>query len=147
MRIYNWAHMVPGLYTPNGTMQAAGNSYHFVKETICKDLDIAAAAQKISPYELMNQEIEKSSLGANGLLYLPYILGERSPRWNSEAKGAYIGLKMEHTRGDMLRACIEGIVMNLNIILQIFRAEHPMPEPAESEPALGLKLWMIIETA
>lgn len=95
----------------------------------------------------MNQEIEKSSLGANGLLYLPYILGERSPRWNSEAKGAYIGLKMEHTRGDMLRACIEGIVMNLNIILQIFRAEHLMPEPAESEPALGLKLWMIIETA
>lgn len=128
MRTYNWAHMVPGLYTPNGTMQAAGNSYHFVKETICKDLDIAAAAQKISPYELMNQEIEKSSLGANGLLYLPYILGERSPRWNSEAKGAYIGLKMEHTRGDMLRACIEGIVMNLNIILQIFRAEHPIDQ-------------------
>lgn len=124
MRTYNWAHMVPGLYTPNGTMQAAGNSYHFVKETLCKDLDITAAAQKVSPYELMNREIEKSPLGANGLLYLPYILGERSPRWNSEAKGAYIGLKMEHTRGDMLRACIEGIVMNLNIILEIFRAEQ-----------------------
>lgn len=128
MRTYNWAHMVPGLYTPNGTMQAAGNSYHFVKETICKDLDITAAAQKVSPYELMNREIESSSLGANGLLYLPYILGERSPRWNSEAKGAYIGLKMEHTRGDMLRACIEGVVMNLNIILQIFRAEHSIDQ-------------------
>lgn len=124
MRTYNWAHMVPGLYTPNGTMQAAGNSYHFIKETICKDLEIMGREQKISAYELMNREIERSQLGSNGLIYLPYILGERSPRWNTNARGAYIGLKMEHERGDMLRACIEGVLMNLNIILGIFREEQ-----------------------
>ncbi len=121
MRTYNWAHMVPGKYSPNGTMQAAGNSYQFVRKNLCKDLEQLAEEQGCSTYALMNIEIEKSPMGANGLLYLPYILGERSPRWNSEARGAYIGLKMEHTRGDMLRACVEGIMMNLCIILDVFR--------------------------
>ncbi|PKM73587.1 MAG: xylulokinase [Firmicutes bacterium HGW-Firmicutes-16] len=123
MRTYNWAHMVPGKYSPNGTMQAAGNSYQFVKKNLCKDLERLAEEQGCSSYALMNKEIEKSPVGANGLLYLPYILGERSPRWNSEARGAFIGLKMEHTRGDMLRACVEGVMMNLCIILDVFRKE------------------------
>ncbi len=123
MRTYNWAHLVPGKYSPNGTMQAAGNSYQFVKKTLCGDLDRLAKEQGCSSYELMNKEIEASPIGANGLLFLPYILGERSPRWNSEARGAFIGLKMEHARGDMLRASVEGILMNLCIILDVFRKE------------------------
>lgn len=76
----------------------------------------------------MNREIEKSPVGANGLLYLPYILGERSPRWNTNARGAFVGLKMEHTRGDMLRATIEGILMNLCIILDVFRKDMDITE-------------------
>lgn len=123
LRTYNWAHMVPGKYSPNGTMQAAGNSYQFIKKTICKDLELVAGERGCSPYALMNDEIAQSPPGANGLVYLPYILGERSPRWNSEARGAFIGLKMEHSRGDMLRACVEGILMNLCIILDVFRGE------------------------
>ncbi|MEG1012552.1 MAG: FGGY-family carbohydrate kinase, partial [Ruthenibacterium sp.] len=102
---------------------AAGNSFHFVKKTLCKDLELLAKQQGISPYAMMDREIAASPIGANGLLFLPYILGERSPRWNTDARGAFIGLKMEHTRGDMLRACIEGILMNLSIILDVFRQE------------------------
>ena len=109
LRTYNWAHMVPGLYSPNGTMQAAGNSYQFIRKTLCRDLEAEAKRQGISPYELMNREMEGSPIGANGLLYLPYLLGERSPRWNSNARGAFVGLKMEHTRGDLLRAVVEGM--------------------------------------
>ncbi|MDD3428466.1 MAG: xylulokinase [Oscillospiraceae bacterium] len=123
LRTYNWAHLVPGKYSPNGTMQAAGNSYHFIKKTLCKDLELIAKQQGGSAYRLMDNEIAASPVGANALLYLPYILGERSPRWNSEARGAFIGLKMEHTRGDMLRACVEGILMNLCVILDVFRKE------------------------
>ncbi len=128
MRTYYWAHMVPGLYTPNGTMQAAGNSFHFVKGTLCKDLERLARETGQSAYDLMDQEIETSPAGAKGLLYLPYILGERSPRWNSLAKGAFVGLSMEHSRGDMLRACIEGIAMNLRVVLEVFRKEQPVKE-------------------
>lgn len=128
LRTYNWAHMVPGLYSPNGTMQAAGNSYQFIRKILCRDLETEAKQQGVSPYELMNREIENSPLGANGLLYLPYILGERSPRWNPNARGAFVGLKMEHTRGDLLRAVIEGILMNLCIILDVFRKDADITE-------------------
>lgn len=114
MRTYNWAHLVKGYVTPNGTMQAAGNSYEFLKKMLYGDVTDHV-------YQRMDQDIEQSSIGANGLIYLPYILGERSPRWNPDAKGAFIGLKMEHTRGDMMRAGLEGIIMNLSIILDIFK--------------------------
>ena len=56
-------------------------------------------------------------------MYLPYILGERSPRWNPDARGAFIGLKMEHQRKDLIRACVEGIIMNLSIILNVFQQD------------------------
>lgn len=123
MRTYNWAHMVKGKFSPNGTMQAAGNSYQFIRKILCKDLEEKAVSEKISVYELMNKELGQSSLGANGLLYLPYILGERSPRWNPDARGAFIGLKMEHQRKDLIRACVEGIIMNLSIILNVFQQD------------------------
>ena len=53
-------------------------------------------------------------------MFLPYLLGERSPRWNNHAKGAYIGLTFEHTREDMIRAVMEGVGYNLNMILEAF---------------------------
>lgn len=121
MRTYNWAHMIKGKFSPNGTMQAAGNSYQFIRKILCKDLEKKAVLEKIDIYELMNRELGQSGLGANGLLYLPYILGERSPRWNPNARGAFIGLKMEHQRKDLIRACVEGIIMNLSIILNVFQ--------------------------
>ena len=122
MRTYNWAHMIPGYITPNGTMQAAGNSYQFVKDLLFSDVLPEADLTKSSIHCLIDKAIRSSPVGANGLLYLPYLLGERSPRWNSNARGAFVGLKMEHQKGDLLRACIEGVALNLCIILDVFRS-------------------------
>jgi xylulokinase len=83
----------------------------------------AAEALGISPYELMNIEARNSPVGANGLSYLPYLLGERSPRWNPRARGAFIGLTIRHTRSDMIRAVLEGVTMNLRVILDAFRSQ------------------------
>ena len=76
----------------------------------------------------MNREIEKSAPGANGLYFLPYLIGERAPRWNPEAKGAFIGLKAENTRGDMLRSIPEGITMNLAVCLDILKSHVGIEE-------------------
>lgn len=124
MRTYNWAHMIPGYITPNGTMQAAGNSYQFIKDLLFNDkmFELETADSNNTIYSLIDSAIESSPVGANGLLFLPYLLGERSPRWNPDARGAFVGLKMEHTKGDLARACVEGVAMNLCIILDIFRS-------------------------
>ena len=123
MRTFTWAHLVPGMYSPCGTMQAAGGSYQWLRDNFCQPEKDAAAGLKLSPYELMNLQAERSPAGANGLLFLPYLLGERSPRWNPKARGAFIGLTMQHGRADMIRATLEGITLNLRVILEAFQSQ------------------------
>ena len=128
MRTVTWVHAVPGLYAPNGTMQTAGGAYSWLKNTVCEMEVFQAREQGRSPYDLIGEEIEKSPAGANGVLFLPYLLGERAPRWNHQAKGAFLGLKAENTRADLLRSVLEGITMNLCVILETLRASVPIDE-------------------
>ena len=74
-------------------------------------------------YEEMNQLAAGAEPGAGGLLYLPYLMGERSPRWNPNAKGAFVGLTIRHTKADMIRSALEGITFNLRVILDAFRSQ------------------------
>ena len=128
MRTVTWAHVIPGLYAPNGTMQYAGGAYNWMKNTICKMECYDAKVNGTSPYEYMNAQIAESPVGANGIIFLPYMLGERAPRWDVDAKGAFIGLKPENTRGDVLRSVLEGVTMNLSIILEALRSQIDINE-------------------
>jgi xylulokinase len=123
MRTFTWAHLIPGMFSPCGTMQAAGASYAWARNELAPLEVQLAKEQNVSSYELMNQSAESSPMGAKGLLYLPYLLGERSPRWNSKARAAFIGLDIRHTRADMIRSVLEGITLNLKIILDAFTTQ------------------------
>lgn len=120
-RTFNWPHIVPGKYSPCGTMQAAGGSFAWMQRELAKFETLAAQESDENPYDRINALIESSPVGANGLIFLPYLLGERTPWWNADARGAYVGLKMEHTRADIFRATLEGITMNLGLICDIFK--------------------------
>lgn len=118
MTITNFAHIVPGYVCPSGTMQTAGSAFKWLKDTICLDEISRAEATGKSPYDFINAQIAASPAGANGLLFLPYLMGERAPRWNPNAKGTLVGLSLSTTRGDIFRSVIEGIGLNLNVILE-----------------------------
>ncbi|MFC1976322.1 xylulokinase [Chloroflexota bacterium] len=122
-KTFTFGHVVPDMFMPTGTMQAAGASYQWTRDQLCPVELQAAEALGINPYELMNLQAEDSPVGANGLIFLPYLLGERSPRWNPRARGAFIGLTIRHTRADMIRAVLEGVTMNLCVILDAFRSQ------------------------
>jgi len=128
MRTFVFAHAVPGYVHPCGAMQTAGSSYAWFKNEICTKEKESSQKTGQNPYELINAEIEKSPPGANGLIFLPYLLGERAPRWNPDAKGTLLGLTLQHTRSDVLRAVMEGVTLNLSIILDIFRTQEPIRE-------------------
>ncbi len=128
MRTFTWAHIVPGLYSPTGTMQTGGSAYSWLKQQVCKFETEEAKARNCGPYELINEAMSQSPAGSNGVMFLPYLLGERAPRWNPDATGAWLGLKMENTRSDMLRAVIEGVTMNLAVILDVLRQSIPIHE-------------------
>ncbi|MFN2627675.1 MAG: FGGY-family carbohydrate kinase, partial [Gaiellaceae bacterium] len=119
-RTFSWAHLVPGMFSPCGTMQAAGGSYQFARDLLAQDEKVVAERLGISPYELMNQGVLRSPPGARGLLFLPYLMGERSPRWNPDARGAFVGLTNRHGQADLLRAVLEGVTLNLRVILEAF---------------------------
>ena len=80
MRTFNWLHLDETLYTPCGTMQAAGYSYAWFRDQLGQMEKQEAARDGGSAYERLNRLAEGSAPGANGVLFLPYLLGERSPR-------------------------------------------------------------------
>lgn len=113
MRTFTFAHLDPKLYFPTGTMQSVGGSFDWLErllrgegETRLYD-EMSAAAADVEP-------------GARGLLFLPYLIGERSPHWNPLARGAFVGLAMSHGRAEMARAVLEGVAFNLKMILDAF---------------------------
>jgi len=119
-RTFTFGHVLPDMFMPCGTMQTAGSSYQWTRDQLGGLEQQAAQLVGMSGYELMNALAEATTPGANGLIFLPYLLGERSPRWNPNARAAFIGLTMRHTRAEMFRAVLEGVALNLAIILQAF---------------------------
>lgn len=120
-RTFTFGHVIPDMFMPTGTMQAAGASYQWTRDQLSLFEKETAERLGISPYELINLEIAQVAPGADGLFFLPYLMGERSPRWNPHARGAFVGLTIRHTRAHMYRAVLEGVTMNLRVILDAFR--------------------------
>jgi len=120
MTLTNFAHIVPGMVCPSGTMQTAGSALEWMRENI--------GDESLREYAAMNALVESAKTGSQNLLFLPYMMGERAPRWNPDAKGTFVGLKLTHTRADMFRSTIEGIAMNLNVILQTLKKDIDIAE-------------------
>ena len=116
-RTFTFHHLHPERYAPMGTMQAAGGARDWAWRLLQEaELDLDAAAATIPP-------------AAEGLLFLPYLLGERSPHWNPLARGAFIGLAMPHSKPQLARAVLEGVALNLRLILDALRSSIRQSEP------------------
>ncbi|MCX7730293.1 MAG: xylulokinase [Candidatus Caldatribacterium sp.] len=123
MRTFTFHHLAPGLFMPTETMQAAGGSYQWCRDALCGEEMRTAQALGISPYLLMDLEAERVPPGSESLLFLPYLMGERAPWWDPHARGVFIGLTPRHRKGHMIRAVLEGVSLNLRIILDAFREQ------------------------
>ncbi|WP_370519537.1 gluconokinase [Listeria sp. PSOL-1] len=80
--------------------------------------------QQTKDYGQLMEDAAKISLGADGLIFLPYLLGERAPFWTSEIRGAFLGLTINHTPAHMIRAVIEGVALNLASVYEAVKAEN-----------------------
>jgi len=81
------------------------------------EVDTAQLLQT-DPYNILTQIAATAPAGSAGLLFHPYLAGERSPLWDADARGSFFGLALHHTKAHMMRAVLEGIVYNLQMILQ-----------------------------
>lgn len=114
-------HVLPGQYLlQSGTV--GGGSLGWFGEVLGQEEIAATARRGISPFEWMSEEAASTPPGSHGLLFLPYMAGERTPLWNSNARGVFFGLSYKTTRGDLLRAMMEGCAFAVYHGLQLAEA-------------------------
>lgn len=120
-RVHTFCHAVPGKWTVMSCTLAAGLSLKWFRDQFCSAEMEAAAGMGKDPYELMNEQIKRLPIGANKLIYLPYLMGERSPLLNADARGVFFGLSAIHTKYDMMRAVMEGVTYSQRNCLDVLR--------------------------
>src|SRR5690242_3944327 len=98
-RVHTFCHAVPGKWHVMGVTQGAGLSLQWFRNRLAPGAD----------YDELTAEAAQSPAGAQGLFWLPYLMGERTPHLDATARGGWIGLTASHTRADLIRAVIEGV--------------------------------------
>jgi xylulokinase len=116
-RLWYAPWLVPGQHACMAGLATSGTLTHWFRNELARDADFATLAA----------EAARSPKGAKGLLCLPYFSGERTPIHDPQAKGAFFGLDLTHTRGDMFRAVMEGIACGTAHVLETCRAAGAAP--------------------
>lgn len=112
-RTHTFCSAVPGEWHMMGVSLASGLSLKWFRDNFCAEEVRAAAEKGIDPYLLMDKEAEGIGPGCNRLLYLPYLMGERTPHLDPDCRGVFFGLSAVHTRAHLIRAVMEGVGFSL----------------------------------
>lgn len=100
-----------------GPVNNGGMVLRWLRDELCAEEVIEAKLIDKDPYDLITERISQVPAGAEGLLFHPYLSGERAPSWNANARGSFFGLAMHHKKQHMMRAVLEGISMNMYMVL------------------------------
>jgi xylulokinase len=120
-RIHTFCHAVPGKWHVMGVTQGAGLSLRWFRDNFAQAETWYARLADVDPYELIIREAEKIRAGSEGVLWLPYLMGERTPHLDSQARGMWFGMTAAHTRAHLIRAILEGVAFSLRDSLEIFQ--------------------------
>ena len=110
-------HAVEGMWEMEGIALASGGAYKWLRDTLGDIERIEAAEKGVDPYEILNAKAASSPPGSNGLIVMPTILGAGSPHWYPQASGVMVGLSGSTNKGDMVRAMLEGICLEIRWII------------------------------
>jgi xylulokinase len=120
-RVHTFCHAVPNTWHIMGVTQGAGLSLQWFRNNFCREEISTASLMGVDPYYLMDKAAEKVEAGSNGLLYLPYLMGERTPHLDPDCRGVFFGLSAKHTKKEVLRSVMEGVVYSLRDCLEIIK--------------------------
>ena len=120
-RVHTCCAAVPNTWHVMGVTQGAGLSLKWFRDNFCQSEKDVAKLMGVDEYYLMDKEAETVEVGSNRLLYLPYLMGERTPHLDPNARGVFFGLSAMHTKKDMLRAVMEGVSYSLRDCVEVFR--------------------------
>ncbi len=122
MELHSFCHAVPGRYYLMGVMLSAGGALRWYRDVLCDGERVAAELRGAEAYEIITETASTSREGARGVVFLPYLMGERTPHNDATARGALVGVTARTTKADVSRAVIEGITFGLCDSLELMRA-------------------------
>jgi xylulokinase len=126
-RVHTFCSAVPGAWSVMSCTLAAGLSLQWLRNSFFEAETRTAKGLGCDPYYLMDQQAGRVPIGANRLVYLPYLMGERSPLLDPDARAVFFGLSAMHTKYDMLRAVMEGVCFALKSGLEVLRGMGVVP--------------------
>lgn len=141
-RVHTFCHAVPGAWHVMGVMLSAGGALRWYRDTLCAEEIARGEKEGRDPYEYITESAAAIPPGAEGLVFLPYLTGERTPHKDPYAKGAFLGLSLRHTRAHMARAVLEGVAFGMRDSLEIMRGMGvPVSEIRASGGGARSDLW------
>ena len=134
-RVHAFCHAIPGTWHAMGVMLSAAGSLRWLREVVGPEID----------YDALVAEADSWPAGAEGLIFLPYLAGERTPHADPDARGAFVGLSVRHDRGALVRAVLEGVAFGLRDSLDLVAELGGQPELGRvSGGGARSELWLRI---
>lgn len=141
-RLHTFCHAVRGKWHVMGCVLSAGGSLQWFRNQLCQDEIAQAKRKKIDPYELITRQAAEAPVGSEGLFFLPYLTGERTPYADPNARGSWVGLSLRHGKGHLARAVMEGATYAMRDSLEIARGmDIPVKEVRLSGGGARSEFW------
>jgi len=121
-RLHAFCHAVPGMWQLMGVVLSAAGSFRWYRDALGHPEKAVASLTGRDAYDILTEEAATVPAGSEGLLFLPYLTGERSPYADPDARGVFFGLSIRHTKAHMTRALLEGVTYALRDSLELMRA-------------------------
>jgi xylulokinase len=144
-RLHTFCHAVHGKWHMMGVSLCGGGAFKWFVDQLCQELAGQGQTKK-DPFEVLIQEAAAVPPGAEGLFFLPYLAGERTPHADPDARGCFIGLTLKHGRGHLVRAIMEGVAYAMRDSLSIIQELGvPVNETRVSGGGSRIPLWRQIQ--
>ena len=108
-----YSHVIPGMWYTVSATNAAALCQRWFRDLFCDGEKLEAEKEGINAFEILDRKAAESPLGANGVLFHPYLQGERSPYWDPDLRASFTGVAISSTKGDLIRALLEGVAFSL----------------------------------
>jgi len=145
-RLHAFCHAVPGKWHLMGVMLAAGGSFRWFRDSLGEPERSTAWLTGDDPYDLLTREAARAPVGSDGLLFLPYLTGERTPYPDPQARGAFVGLTVRHSKSHLIRAVLEGVSFGLRDSLELVKGLGvPIEQVRASGGGARSSLWRQIQ--
>jgi xylulokinase len=127
LRAHTFCHCVPNKWYVMGVMLSAAGAFRWFRDNLGDSEVEHSKALGLNPYDILTAKAEKAPVGSEGLIFLPYLTGERTPHGDANAKANFFGLTLRHGKPHIIRAVLEGITYGMRDSLEIIRTDMTLP--------------------